>query len=318
MPMIPHELFAGQRIVAMAYGIAFIAGGHCRPCDLPYADIVRHELLCHAEFPSSPLLISLRSRSNRSWHQRLCNWSLQHSRGCILQCGPFLVQREEQRATALGDCPHEYISHHFTQYTSLTRMCSCIQRSNGCSDTRHIRVGSWSRRGKSILPATAHSLTAVQIAFFGVGGVLVPAATIAITVAPDTVIATTVALSLTVRAIGGSIGYAIYYNIFINKLTPKLPVKISEYAIAAGLNPKNAELFVTTYLTAPAEIAKVPGVTAEIITAAGIGSRWAYSESLKYVWLASIPFGVIAITACLFIGSISKYMTSRVAAKIKQ
>jgi hypothetical protein len=25
-PMIPHELFAGQRIVAMAYAIAFIAG----------------------------------------------------------------------------------------------------------------------------------------------------------------------------------------------------------------------------------------------------------------------------------------------------
>ena len=25
-PMIPHEMFAGQRIVAMAYGIAFVAG----------------------------------------------------------------------------------------------------------------------------------------------------------------------------------------------------------------------------------------------------------------------------------------------------
>ena len=25
-PMVPHELFAGQRIVAMAYGIAFVAG----------------------------------------------------------------------------------------------------------------------------------------------------------------------------------------------------------------------------------------------------------------------------------------------------
>ena len=153
---------------------------------------------------------------------------------------------------------------------------------------------------------------------FGVGGVLVPAATIAVTVTPDTTIATCVALSLTIRAIGGSIGYAIYYNVFINKLTPKLPVKIAEYAIAAGLNPKNAELFVETYLTVPEEITSVPGVTAEIVTAAGIGSRWAYAESLKYVWLTSIPFGVISIIACLFIGSITKYMTNRVAARIRE
>lgn len=48
------------------------------------------------------------------------------------------------------------------------------------------------------------------MAGFGVGGVLVPAATIAITVTPDTTIATCVALSLAIRTIGGSIGYAIY------------------------------------------------------------------------------------------------------------
>lgn len=28
-PMVPHEMFAGQRIVAMAYGIAIIAGEIC-------------------------------------------------------------------------------------------------------------------------------------------------------------------------------------------------------------------------------------------------------------------------------------------------
>jgi hypothetical protein len=45
------------------------------------------------------------------------------------------------------------------------------------------------------------------IAGFGVGGVLVPPSTIAITVCPDRLIATTVALSLSIRVIGGSIGY---------------------------------------------------------------------------------------------------------------
>ena len=68
MPMVPHEMFTGQRIVAMAYGIAFVAGGHCRLCDIPHADIVRHELLCDAEFLPNPLRSGLRSPSNPSGH----------------------------------------------------------------------------------------------------------------------------------------------------------------------------------------------------------------------------------------------------------
>lgn len=153
---------------------------------------------------------------------------------------------------------------------------------------------------------------------FGVGSVLVPAATVAVTVTPDTAIATCVALSLTIRAVGGSIGYAIYYNVFINKLTPKLPAYVAEWAIKAGLPIADAPLFVETFFGAPTKIASVPGVTAEIIEAATIGTRWAYADSLKYVWLTSIAFGVCAIVACLFIGNITKYMTNRVAARIRQ
>ena len=153
---------------------------------------------------------------------------------------------------------------------------------------------------------------------FGVGSVLVPAATVAITVTPDTSIATCVALSLTIRAVGGSIGYAIYYNVFINKLTPKLPAYVAQYAIQAGLPATEAIEFVEAFLEAPTQLAKIPGVNEKIIEAATVGSRWAYAESLKYVWLTSISFGCCAIISCLFIGNISKYMTNRVAAKIRE
>jgi hypothetical protein len=64
------------------------------------------------------------------------------------------------------------------------------------------------------------------LAGFGVGGVLIPAATIAVTLCPGDLIATCVALSLSIRVIGGSIGYAIYYNIFVNNITSKLPAYI--------------------------------------------------------------------------------------------
>jgi Fungal trichothecene efflux pump (TRI12) len=164
-------------------------------------------------------------------------------------------------------------------------------------------------------PRTAVGLG--TMAGFGVGGVLVPAATVAITVTQDTTIATCVALSLCIRTVGGSIGYAIYYNVFINRLKPKLPLYIGQYAVQAGLPVKSAEAFVLTYLTAPANITSIPGVTPAVIHGAEVGTRWAYAESLKYVWYTSIPFGVLAIIASCFIGNITKYMTNRIAATIR-
>lgn len=155
------------------------------------------------------------------------------------------------------------------------------------------------------------------MAGFGVGGVLVPAATIAITVTPDTTIATCVALSLAIRTIGGSIGYAIYYNVFIRRLTPRLPLLVVEYAIKAGLPVESAEAFAGAFLAAPDQLSNVPGVTPAIIQAGAMGSRWAYAESLKYVWLVSITFGGCAIIACIFLGNLKPYMTNRIAATVK-
>lgn len=152
---------------------------------------------------------------------------------------------------------------------------------------------------------------------FGVGGVLVPAATVAVMVTPDFAIATCVALSLAIRTVGGSIGYAIYFNVFVNKLTPKLPAYIGEYAVKAGLPLTSAEAFVGTLLTAPEKIMEIPGVTPEILQAAALGSRWAYADSLRWVWIATIPFGVVAIVACCFLPPTTKYMTGRVAAKLR-
>lgn len=170
-------------------------------------------------------------------------------------------------------------------------------------------------------PTNPHVAIAMEIlAGFGIGGILVPAATIAVTVCPDEVIATCIALSLSIRVIGGSIGYAIYYNVFINKLTAKLPVFVGTFAVKAGLPLTSATQFVTLFLTAPEELASadIPGLTEAVVAAATLGSQYAYAESLKYVWFASIAFGALSIAACLFLGDISKYMTNRIAANIRR
>lgn len=154
------------------------------------------------------------------------------------------------------------------------------------------------------------------LAGIGVGGLIVPASTVAIIASPDDTIATTGAWTLSIRVFGGTIGYSIYYNIFVNKLQTKLPALIAEYAIAGGLPVEQVAGFVGAFLTAPEELAKIPSVTPKILGAAAEGMRWAYSESLKYVFITSIPFGVLAICAAFFIGDVSKYMTDRVVANL--
>ena len=51
------------------------------------------------------------------------------------------------------------------------------------------------------------SVAFATIANFGLGGVIVPAATVAMIAAPDALITTCASLSLSVRAVGGAIGY---------------------------------------------------------------------------------------------------------------
>lgn len=138
-------------------------------------------------------------------------------------------------------------------------------------------------------------------------------------VCPDELIATCVALSLSIRVIGGSIGYAIYYNIFINKIKVNLPTYVGKSAVEAGLPLKSAEVFVGLFLTAPEKLAtaQIPGLTPAIVQAAVLGTRWAYSESLKYVWYTSIAFGGLSIIACVFLGNTAKYMTNRIATNIR-
>lgn len=151
------------------------------------------------------------------------------------------------------------------------------------------------------------------LACFGVGGMIVPPATVAILVAPDALITTAAALSLSVRTIGGAIGYCIYFNIFVEKLTKKLPVLAATYAIEAGLPLADAKAFITILLTEPTKIATAPGFSLAALEGAQVGIRWAYAESLHYVWYTSMAFGLCAIVAILFLPSTAKYQTNRVA-----
>ena len=101
-----------------------------------------------------------------------------------------------------------------------------------------------------------------------------------------------------------------------SKLRVKLPAYVISYAINAGLPASEAGEFVGAFLTLPASAGKLPYVTTDILQAANLGSRWAWADSLRYVWLATIPFGVLAIICAACVPSIRKWETNRIRAQM--
>ncbi|KAJ9603123.1 hypothetical protein H2200_012418 [Cladophialophora chaetospira] len=168
-------------------------------------------------------------------------------------------------------------------------------------------------------PTNPGAVTAfAALAGLGCGGLIVPVATVCVIASPDHLIATTVALTLAFRVLGSTIGYAIYSNILTNKLTAKLPALVAHHAIEAGLPKESLTEFIMKFLATPPDssVGAIPGVTSNVIAAAALGARWAYAESLKFVFFASIPFGVVAIVLSLFVRNLHKYMTDRVVAHL--
>lgn len=157
------------------------------------------------------------------------------------------------------------------------------------------------------------------VAGFGVGGLVATIPTVCVIASPSNMIATTAALTLAVRLFGGTIGYTIYSNIFNNKLTVNLPTLVSRYAVEAGLPSTSVADFLTAFLATPAEtsaLASIPGVSSQVLAAAALGERWAFAESLKWVFVASLPFGALAMLASLCLGDVEKYMSNQVVAHL--
>lgn len=245
-PMIPKELFKGQRIVALAYVVAFTAG-------MNFFSILNFFPVTFTNvYDPVPIRIGLRG------------------------LGPGFC-------TAIGAIVFNAMLSKFPNHTREVLLLAVV-----------IMTGFAGALGVMTPENESLTLALGSIAGFGVGGVLVPAATVAMLVCPDAIITTAAALSLSIRTVGGTIGYSIYYNIFATKLAKNLPAYTAEYAIKAGLPLTSAEAFVGLFLTAPAELATtpIPGVTPAVIAAATKGTQWAFSESLKYVWV-SLYYSVV-------------------------
>lgn len=238
--MVPSELFQGQRIVGLAYTVAFAAG-------MNFFSILNFFPLAFSNvYTPDPVKIGARG------------------------LGPAF-------ATASGAILFNAALSRFPGHTRYVLLLA-VSLMTGFAGA--LAVMTPENEGLTLFLGTMAGL--------GVGGVLVPAATVAMLVCPDALITTAAALSLSIRTVGGSIGYSVYYNIFATKLTAALPKYTAEYAVRAGLPLTSVESFVTVFLTEPKELAnaRIPGLTPQVVQSAMVGTRWAYSQSLKYVWVS--------------------------------
>ncbi|KAH7093263.1 major facilitator superfamily domain-containing protein [Paraphoma chrysanthemicola] len=269
-PMVPGELFKGQRIVGLAYVVAFAAG-------MNFFSLLNFFPVTFTNvYDPDPVKIGLRGLA------------------------PGLT-------TAVGAITFNAALSQFPGHTREVLLLAVVIMTTFAG-----ALAVMTPENESVVLALG------AIAGFGVGGVIVPAATVAMLVCPDALITTAAALSLSIRTVGGSIGYSIYYNIFATKLETNLPKYVAEYAIKAGLPLSSATQFVTLFLTAPKELATTPiaGMTPAVIAGATKGTQWAFSQSLKYVWFTSIAFGAMAIVCTILLPSTKKYQTNRVAVQI--
>lgn len=264
-PMVPRELFSGQRAVALAYGAAFVAGMNF------YSVLNFLPLTYSGVYNPDPIQIGLKGFGP-----------------ALATCVGAIVFNAA--LSKFGGHGREVLFVAATLMTAFAGALAVMTPDN---------------------PKTTVAIAAM--ATFGVGGMIVPTAALALLVTPDALITTCAALSLSVRTVGGSIGYSIYYNIFVTKLATRLPAYVAEYAVEAGLPLTEAKLFVETLLLDPTKALSVPGVTPKILAAAQYGSRWAYADSLKYVWYTSIAFGLCSMVCCALLPSTRKYQTNRVA-----
>ena len=102
-----------------------------------------------------------------------------------------------------------------------------------------------------------------------------------------------------------------------NKVASNTDSHVVPALLKAGLPESSVEELLTSLASGSSSaIAAVPGVTSKIIAVAGATLKQAYFEFFKIVFLATIPFGAIALAASLFSKDIDSRLTHNVVRRL--
>ena len=126
----------------------------------------------------------------------------------------------------------------------------------------------------------------------------------------------------TFRNAGGSVGSAIFATILHGVVGDQLGPRITKAALANGFSAANLATLIPAVadnaVGVPHAFAKVPGITPAVEAATGKAFKEAYAYAFQRVFYSTIPFGVIAIIAGVFVNEASTYLTNHTAVQMEK
>ena len=135
---------------------------------------------------------------------------------------------------------------------------------------------------------------------------------------PHSRIATATAVTTSSRAVAATVFTAIYAAALNDKIAANLPSGIAKAAAKAGLPPASIPAFVAALAgNHPDALAKITGVTPQIIGAGVVALKQALADSIRVVFIIAAPFGALACIMCLFLGDLRKTMNYIVEAPVE-
>ncbi|KIW52004.1 hypothetical protein PV05_10666 [Exophiala xenobiotica] len=174
-----------------------------------------------------------------------------------------------------------------------------------------------------ITPHNINWVMAVQfLAMLPFGWVTLNSYTTASLHVPQRDLGVAIGLIGTFRSLGGAVGSVVFSSIFNQISAKQVPQRIGDVALNAGISAKNLpdliEAVSLTLVGVPGQAATVPSVSASVFSKCVEAARLGYAYGFRITWLASIPFGVIAMCCAVAVRDPSKYFTNHVEVHLEK
>ncbi|KAJ9643358.1 hypothetical protein H2199_004037 [Coniosporium tulheliwenetii] len=114
------------------------------------------------------------------------------------------------------------------------------------------------------------------------------------------------------RFAGGAVAISVYSTILSNVQSSEAARIVPAAAIAAGLPASSVSALLAALPLGSKALAQVPGITTEIMMAAGAAFQQSFVVGLRTTALSSLSFGIVGIIACLFCNDIGDKMNDKI------
>ncbi|KAF4989817.1 hypothetical protein FDECE_14586 [Fusarium decemcellulare] len=114
------------------------------------------------------------------------------------------------------------------------------------------------------------------------------------------------------RFAGGAIAISVYTTILTNVQSSQMLKLVPPAATGAGLPESSLEQLLAALPLGSAALEQVPGITADIMAAAGKAFQQSYVVGLRTTCLSSLSFGIIGILACICCQDIGHKMNDKI------